>query len=156
MEGAVGILGGEGKAVEFEFGYVLEGLVAEEVANALVKRAQFGFVERVVETEHRRGVAEFDEAFAGGSADALGGGVGGYERGVGLFEGLEFAHEAVVFGVGELGLVEDVIEVFVVANLVDKRFNFAHGGHPIGYLWSCLRSPLFLTLARVNCCGTLV
>ncbi len=154
LERAVGILGSEGEAVELEFGDVLEGLVAEEVADSLVEGAEFGFVEGVIQAEHGRGVAEFDEAFAWSSADALGGGVRGDERRVGVFEGLEFAHEGVVFGIRKLGLIEDVIEVLVVADLVDKLFNFAHEGHPIGYLWSCLRSPLFLTLARVSCCGT--
>jgi len=133
LEGTGGVLGGEGEAVEFEFGYVLEGLIAEEVADALIEGAEFGFVEGVVEAEHGGGMAELDEAFAGGAADALGGRVRGDERGVGLFEGLEFAHEDVVFGVGELGLIEDVIEVLVVAEIVAEIVNFAHGGQPIGY-----------------------
>lgn len=133
LEAAARVLGREGEAVEFEFGYVLEGFVAEEVADALVEGAELGFVEGVVEAEHRGGVGEFDEAFAGGSTDALGGGVGGDERGVGLFEGLELAHEGVVLGVGELGLIEDVIEVFVVAEILAELLNFAHEGQPIGY-----------------------
>ena len=133
LEGSGRVLSGQGKAVEFGFGYVLKGLGAEGVADSLVEGAELGFVEGVVEAEHRGGVGEFDEAFAGGSADALGGGVGGDERGVGLFEGLELAHEGVVLGVGELGLIEDVIEVFVVAEILAELLNFAHEGQPIGY-----------------------
>ncbi len=133
LKRARGELGGEGEAVEFEFGHVLEGLVAEDVADALVEGAEFGFVEGVVEAEHGGGMGEFDKAFAGGSANALGGRVGSDERGVGLFEGLELAHESVVLGVGELGLIEDVIEVFVVAEILAELLNFAHEGQPIGY-----------------------
>jgi hypothetical protein len=58
---------------------------------------------------------EFGEAVARGAADALGGGVGGDEFGVGGFELLELAHEAVILGVGDLRGVEDVVEMFVAA-----------------------------------------
>ena len=133
MERTGRVLGGEGEAVELEFGDILEWLIAEEVADALIEGAEFSFVEGVIEAQHGGGMGEFDEAFAGGAADALGGGVEGDERGVGLFEGLEFAHAGVVFGVGDLGLVEDVIEVLVVAEFLTELLNFAHEGQPIGY-----------------------
>jgi hypothetical protein len=40
------------------------------------------------------------------------------------FEALEFAHEVVEFGVGDRGLVEDVVEVLVVADFFAEGFEF--------------------------------
>jgi hypothetical protein len=61
-------------------------------------------------------VIDFDEAFAGFAADALGGGVRSEEIGVIFLELGEFAEESVVFGVGDFGLVEDVVLMLVVLN----------------------------------------
>lgn len=85
MELAIGIAGGHGEAVELEFGDVLEGLAGEEFADAAVKIEEFAFVERVIEREHGGAMGQLDEAFAGGAADALGGGVWRDEFGVGGF-----------------------------------------------------------------------
>ena len=44
--------------------------------------------------------------------------------GMPLFQFLQPAHQRVVFGVGDFGLVQDVIPVFVVAKLFAKLFGF--------------------------------
>ena len=51
---------------------------------------------------------------------------GGKLRMLGL-ERLQAAHQGVVFGVGDFGLVEDVVQVFVAAQLFAKRLDFAGG-----------------------------
>ena len=75
--------------------------------------ADLCLLEDVVDGEHGDEVLALLEAFEGGAADALGGGVGVGEVGVGLFEVLEFAEEAVVFGVGDFGLGLVVVEAVV-------------------------------------------
>ena len=57
----------------FELGDVAVFGTAEEVAYAAVEIAEFGFVERVIEAEHRRAVPYPDKALARFSADTLGG-----------------------------------------------------------------------------------
>ena len=56
------------------------------------------------------------------AADALRGRVGRDELGVVGLEPLELVHERVVFGVGNFGRVEDVVEVLVVAQLMAQSF----------------------------------
>jgi hypothetical protein len=122
---------GEGEAVEFEFA-VVEGLFGgEEFGDAAVEVAEFAFMEGVVEAEHRGGMGRLEEALAGLAADALGGGIGGTEVGVGVFEVEELAEELVVGGVGDFGLIEDVIEVFVAADQGAQRQDFVLGIHAL-------------------------
>ena len=122
---AVAIVGGHGEAVQLEFGDVAVFGAAEQVADAAVEIAQLGFVEGVVEAEHGGAVLDLDEAFARFAADALGGRIGREQFGVLRFQRLELAHERVVFGVGDLGLVENVVQVFVVAQLFAELLDFA-------------------------------
>jgi hypothetical protein len=43
------------------------------------------------------------------------------------FQVAKLAHEGVVFGVGDLGLVEHIVQTLVAAELVAELFDFAHG-----------------------------
>ena len=43
------------------------------------------------------------------------------------FEFLQAPHQRVVFGVGDLRLIENVVEVFVTAKLFAEPFDFARG-----------------------------
>ena len=61
---AVAIVGGHGESVHLEFGDVAVFGAAEKVADAAVEIAEFGFVEGVIEAEHRRAVPYLDKAFA--------------------------------------------------------------------------------------------
>ena len=70
---AVAIVRRHGESVQLEFGDVAVFGAAEQVAHAAVEIAQFGFVQRIVEAQHRRAVPHLDEALARLSADALGG-----------------------------------------------------------------------------------
>jgi hypothetical protein len=120
-------VGSHGESIELELGDVAVWGAAEEVADAAVEIAELGFVEGVVEAEEGRAVGDFDEALARFAADALGGRIGGDQFGVLGFEGLEPAHERVVFGVGNLGSVQDVILVFVVAELFRELLDLDRG-----------------------------
>jgi len=70
---------------------------------------------------------DFDEAFARLAAYAPGWRVGSGEGGVAVFELLQATHEGVVFGVCDFRLIQNVIEMFVVAQLVAKRLNLTCG-----------------------------
>ena len=87
-------------------------------ADAGVPCAKLAFIQRVVEAEHRRAVRDFDEPFARRPADALRGRIGCEKLRVLSLEFLQLAHELVVFGVGDLRRVRDVVKIFVPA----KRF----------------------------------
>ena len=116
--GSGSVLQGEREAVEFELadevGFFVEG---EAGLDAVGPGAEFVGVVGVVEREHGARVGDLGEAVFGLAADALGGGVGGEERGVRELEGAELVHAGVVLGVGPGGGVEDVVEVLVVAEL---------------------------------------
>ena len=61
-----------------------------------------------------------DEAFGGTSADALGRRIGGDQIGVIGLELFELVEQAVVFLVGNLGIVVDVVTLFVMTDRVTK------------------------------------
>ena len=73
-------------------------------------------------------MGDLGESFFGLAADTLGGRIGSDEVGVVGFEALQLAHEVVEVGVGDRRLVEDVIEVLVVADLVAEGVDLAAEG----------------------------
>ena len=73
--------------------------------------------------------------FARLAADALRRGIGrGEVRVLGL-QRLQPAHQGVVLGIGDFGLVGHVVQVLVAAQLFAKRFDFARGifHRPLNY-----------------------
>ena len=56
--------------------------------------------------------------------NALSWGIGRNELGMLRFELLQLAHQAVVFGVGDLDIVKRVISIIVVPNLVAQCLDF--------------------------------
>ncbi len=111
----------EAQAVDLQFRDVIHLLHrlpgrGETPPHARIELTQLLFGVRVVETEHRLGVLDGLEAGGRAAADALGRRIGRDEIGVLGFEALELLHERVEFGVGQLGIVEDVVPLFVVAN----------------------------------------
>ena len=103
------ILRRQRQPVELQLGHVGVRLARQELAHAAVELRQFLFVDGVVEAQHRRRMPHFDETRAHGAAHAPGGRVGGVELGMRGFEFLEPPQHAVVRGVADLGVVEDVI-----------------------------------------------
>jgi len=74
-----------------------------------------------------------------GAADLTAGRIGGDEVGKLLVEGEELAHHGVPLAVGDLGRVELVVELVVVANALSEMLHtlrgvdgLGHGGHPTG------------------------
>ena len=65
-----------------------------------------------------------DEAFARFSADALGGRIGRDQLGMLASSCLQPPHHHVVFGVADFGLVQHVIQMFVMAQRVAQFFDF--------------------------------
>ena len=81
----------DGKAVDLGFRDERKrgiGREPEKAAGALVPFMEVGRVERVVEREHRHGVAQFGKAAGRGCADALARAVGADERREGGFNGV--------------------------------------------------------------------
>ncbi len=68
-----------------------------------------------------------NEAFARLTAHAKGGGVRRNQFGMLGFESLEAVHQLVVFGVRNLGLVQDVVKMFVAAQVGLQLFDLARG-----------------------------
>jgi hypothetical protein len=134
LRGAVGrgrVVQGEREAVELELADVADLFGAGQgVADALVPGAQFGLVVGVVEREHGARVRRLDEAFAGLAADALGGRVGRDQLGMLGLERLQAVHARVVLGVGDLGRVEHVVEMLVVAKVLAQGFDLLLGREP--------------------------
>ena len=115
-------------AVELEFADVNEGFDSGQLARAAVEVPQLLFVESVVEAEHCRGVLGFLRSRARRAADPLRRGFRGDQLGIRVLERLQALDQAVVLGVGYLGLVEDVIEMLVTANLCAQCFDLPDGG----------------------------
>ena len=67
---------------------------------------------------------DLGESFFRFAADALGGRVRGDEAGIFFLDALKLAYEVVVLGVGDGGLVEDVVEMLVVTDLVAEGVEF--------------------------------
>ena len=80
--------------------------------------------ESVIEADHRRLMADFQEAFARCAADAHGGRIGGDEIGVLRLESFEAIHQTIESRVGDFRIVHHVVGVFVMANLVAQAFDF--------------------------------
>ena len=88
-------------------------------------------------------MCDLDEALARLAANALRGRVRRDEPGMRGFKALEFLHQLIEVGVGELGGVEDIVEMLVAADLVAQLvdlppcgpgFIFGDGGHGCDYI----------------------
>ena len=100
---------------------------AQQFAHAAVEIAQFAFVQGIIQAQHGGAVLDFDEPLARLAAHAFGGRIGRRQLRVPRFQVPELAHERVVFGVGDLGLVEHIVQTLVAAELVAELFDFARG-----------------------------
>jgi hypothetical protein len=114
-----------GEAVQLVFADIAYFGTAGKFMHAPVPIAELFFAVDVVERQHGAGMRQLGEAGQGLAAYALGRGVGRDQLGVFGLNALELAHEHVEGGVGDLGRVEDVVLVFVMANLVAQFFDVA-------------------------------
>ncbi len=124
LHAAIPVMRRHGQSVQLQFGHIFKALAAQKVTHTPVEFPQFLFVERIVQAQHRRTVRHFDESLARFSADALSGGISGDQFGMLGFQGLQPPHHHVVFGVGDFRLVQNVIQVFVMAQRFAQLFDF--------------------------------
>src|SRR5262249_51226594 len=79
------------------------------------------------EAEHGGTVRHFAKAVTWFSAHSLSRGIGRQELGVGFFESLKLAHQRVVFGVANLGLVLHIVLILVVPDLIAQALGSPPG-----------------------------
>ena len=106
-------------AVELGLGDVLDLLSFPEIeplAHPPVEVGDSRRVECVREREHGHLVDHLVERVEGSAADALGGGIGNGELGVGRLQGDELREQAVVLRVGDLRRIEHVVEMVVTSD----------------------------------------
>ena len=116
------------QAVELEFGRIFDGQSAGQFVHAAVPVGQlFGGV-GVVEREHGPRVLRLFEALGRLAAHALRRRVGRDQLGMRRFKSLQFVHQRVVLGVGDLGRVENVVEMLVAAQFFAQFFDLALEG----------------------------
>jgi len=110
---------GDGQAVDLGLGHVvdrrlLDALLGQQPPRAGLPLAQLLLGAGVGQREHGQQVAHGREALERAPAHPLRGGVRRAQRGVRGLEAAQLVQQAVVLGVGDLGVVEDVVAVVVV------------------------------------------
>ena len=109
-------MGGHGEPVQLQLSH------AGNVADTVQEIAQLLLVQRVIEAEHLGGVGYLDESLTWLAANALRRGIRREQLRVRLFKIRKLAHQGVVFGVGDLRIVEDVVEPLVMAQSLPELF----------------------------------
>ena len=127
-EEAVLVAEADGDAVDFGFDDVGEVVAGGEFDDAAVEFAEFVEVVGVVEGKHGEEVIHTLKLLEGRSANAPGGGVGGGEFGMFVFEADEFFHEPVEVAVGDLGGGVLVVETGMAFNFAAEVFDAWMGG----------------------------
>ena len=100
--------------------------------DAAVPVAQFLLVVGIVEREHRPRVLHLDEAFARFAAHALRRRIRRDQLRMRRFQALQLLHQAVKIGVGKFGSVQDVVQVFVMADFFAQIVNLALNAFVLG------------------------
>ena len=91
--------------------------VVQAPAQPFVERAQLVLVVGIVQAEHRLRVLNRRKSFHGTAADALRRRIRGDEIGMIALEILKLPQELIELGVGNLGVLVNVIAFFVMADL---------------------------------------
>jgi hypothetical protein len=105
------------QAIELRLRRVLHLLDLQPLAHAAVKVGQLLVAEGIVQGQHGQFMLHGAEGLEGFGTDPLGGGIGGDGVGMARLQLLQFAQQAVIFGIADLGTVEDVIEIVVTVQL---------------------------------------
>ena len=107
-----------GEAVQLKFGHIAEFGAAEQVAHPAVEIAQLGVVQGIVQAQHGGAVTDFEETLPGLAADAARGGIRRGQLRMQIFQRLKPAHRGIVLRIGDFGIVENVVRVFVSAQIL--------------------------------------
>ena len=139
------------EAVDLELAHVGGGGhlgPAEAASHALAPGGQLGGVHRVVEAGHRHAMGHRRERGTGDHPrrpHLLGRRIREHEIGVRRLERAQLAHQLVVVGIADLGRVEAVVAVVVVADeagqLGGPRRGIARGGHGASICEGCHTPP---------------
>src|SRR6185503_21254200 len=113
--------------VNLQLGHVVDTLSIRQPLAAQIESAQLLEVITIVEREHWTAMYDLGETFGRLSANALGRAVRGYLIGMLLLEFLKLLEQGIVFRVGYLGIVLNVVEIFMTSNLFAQLFNLLTG-----------------------------
>ncbi len=119
---------GDAEPVDLELGHVRDLLVGKEPEDPVLEVPEPFLVVAVVDAQHRPVMDDRHETFDGPFADPPGGGFGGDEVGESRLEAAQLPHERVELGVGNLGVVVDVVFLFVVSDLPAQVRDLFRGG----------------------------
>ena len=118
----------DAETVELDLGDVLDvGVGFQQPLDALVELAHLLGVHRVAERHHRPPMHDDAEFFAGRRTHTLRGRIGRGELGMLALDRFEPAHQLVVFGVGNFGIVVDVVAIVGAVDLVAQLFSLRRG-----------------------------
>ena len=128
---AVFVAQADGEAVKLRLGGKAQAAVVEALLQPFDKRVEFLGGEDVVQRQHRHAVRHRGKGAVCLAADAPGGRIGGDGFATRRFQRAQFAHQRVVFGVGNARVIEDVVGVVVRTDFFaqgGKAGGVGHGG----------------------------
>ena len=152
-QAAIFVTQADGQAIQLGLGAVGHLFHPKKLAHPFVEIRQFPVAEGVAQGQHGDLVTHLGKFLEGFSPHSLGGRVRRDQLGVGGFQFLEFAQQAIVLAVRYFWIVEDVIAIVVVVDLLaqvtDPRFHI-----PVVHLCSLARRSLrrcSMMASRVCC-----
>ncbi len=134
------------QTIELRLGGVFHLLYLQAFADPAIEIGQLFVIKGIVQGQHGQRMLHRAKGLDGFGADPLGRGIRGDGIGMTLLQFLQFAQQAVVFGVGDLGVVEDVIAVVMVMQLGAQLFDalevpgLAHGLERRLRTWRAVRA----------------
>ena len=111
---------GQAEAVDLELTDEAGPAARGRLLDPPVKVQQLAFRVGIVQAQHREGVLHRHHSLGGLPSDPLGGRIGSDQLGMGRLQSPELPHELVELPIGNLGVVQHVIAVLVVANLLPQ------------------------------------
>ncbi len=132
-QAAIFVLQRNAESIELMLRDVLDLFAAASLAHAPVEIAQLIVGECIVQAQHWPRVLHGLESGARAAANANGGRIGRDQLRVRRLQFLEALHQTVIGGVGNFRLVQNVIEILVMAQLVAQLFDFVFGGYSLGH-----------------------
>ena len=138
-----------GDAVDLQLADVVD-VLGDVALHPLAPRHQLVEGEGVVERHHRDAVADLGERGRRPAAHLLGGRVGGPQLGVGLLQGPQLPNQGVELGVGDLGVVEQVVPLGVVLDEPPQLLDADSPAAAAGVLAPIRLSPTVAWAAPMN------
>jgi hypothetical protein len=121
------------EAIEFMLGYVFNFLATASLPHPAIEIAQRVVGKGVVEAQHRTRVAHRLKTSARDASHASRRRIRRDQFWIGGLQLFQPVHQAVVSGVGHLGIVQNVVAVVVIANLVAQLFDLVLRRRSLGH-----------------------